>query len=480
MHRSRNSSPIKQMPQLPEEIWAIVASKMTTKEWMSVSHTCRTMYGVQPASITLMPKQIRDFRWLIKHWKQVRHLSLDVELTGNLTIAKCAIAMMNVAHQLSQQLKVLKLSAPVAEDLMCNNCAVNEYRMEVGDRYIVELGTKTCRMCEHIQRAKGDEWSALLTYFVQQASQVQTLSFKMTILDVPLGKTLKHLLINVKDDIGEQGCRSLQQLQCLETLYISHRGWGQKEEPDDDDDDYDELWGKESVSHCRRAKALDMRGSNGLSVVRFVMFAPEAVKVPPGCHVSIECDFLAFCEGREGLPSRYPQLHDACGTWHLHDFRDGYQSEVMAYTLSQQEPIANIISLRLDCTDFCSPETPFEVGQCLQNLRDLEIRSQNDVEVKFIAAVRLERFVVVAKFLHLEAPDLDSFAASIANLYFCVQREWCPMSAALLVAIKRRACLQESHEREAIFPADADREQFKVDACCCGACSKCLGLTDDM
>ncbi len=226
---TEDSTPVTHMPQLPEEIWAIIASKMTTMEWMSVSRTCRTMYSVQPSSITLMPRQIRDFRWLIKHWKQVRDLSLDMELTKHHTIAKCAMTMMKEVHQLSQ-LKLLKLSAPVAEDLKCSECVINEFRRDFGERYLVDLDTKNCPICEHIRRAKGDEWSALLACFVQQAAHVQTLSFKLTTLDMPLVNTLKHLLLNVEDDIDEQGCRALQQMQCLETLYISHQDWKQKKE----------------------------------------------------------------------------------------------------------------------------------------------------------------------------------------------------------------------------------------------------------
>ncbi len=239
-------------------------------------------------------------------------------------------------------------------------------------------------------------------------------------------------------------------------------------------DDYD-LWEDEPVSCCRRAKALDMRGSKGLSVVRFVMVAPESVKVPPGCHVSIECDFAAFREGLKMLPGHYVKLPDACDTWHLHDYRDTYYLEPIASAFSGREPIANIISLRLDCSDYFAG-SPLVVGRCLQKLRHLEIRSDKRVYVEFSADVRLERFVVMAGSLQLVTPDLASFADSIRDLYMCLQSELCPVTAALLrehLAVERWPC---SHKTEVCFPADANWEQYKSDACRCGACSKCLGL----
>ncbi|KAK9917526.1 hypothetical protein WJX75_005312 [Coccomyxa subellipsoidea] len=43
----------------------------------------------------------------------------------------------------------------------------------------------------------------------------------------------------------------------------------------------------------------------------------------------------------------------------------------------------------------CEDSAPFVVGHCLQNLTDLESHSREDVHVKFVTSVLLERFVVI-------------------------------------------------------------------------------------
>ncbi len=64
------------------------------------------------------------------------------------------------------------------------------------------------------------------------------------------------------------------------------------------------------------------------------------------------------------------------------------------------------------------------------------------MQIIFISAVRLERFVVRAESLLLSVYDLSMFAASIKELYFCGDYEFCLVNAALLsrhLAVKLRA-----------------------------------------
>ncbi len=37
---------------LPQEVWELVASYLTLKEWAGFSGTCRAMFPIQPKSIT--------------------------------------------------------------------------------------------------------------------------------------------------------------------------------------------------------------------------------------------------------------------------------------------------------------------------------------------------------------------------------------------------------------------------------------------
>ncbi len=171
--KTKKSPPIVRMPQLPQEIWAITASKMSTRDWMSVSRTSRLMYSLQPASIILVPRQTRDSRWLVKHWKQDCVLLLDMQHTSNRNIAKCATAMLAEVNQLSQ-LRYLKLRAPVDDYARCDECIVEDHRIEYGIDYNAH-GDGPCPGCEQLQRSKGDElkWTALLAIFVQQAGHIE-------------------------------------------------------------------------------------------------------------------------------------------------------------------------------------------------------------------------------------------------------------------------------------------------------------------
>ena len=477
MERRKKKPPsAKRPPDLPVEIWQKIADRMTSRQWAKISITCRTTALVQPSKIQLVPSQIRHFTWLrrrLLHCTKVEALVLDMNQTKELNIGECAVALIEASGQLSEHLKIMKLSATVdMEHLMCKVCIKDDFRETYRGKYVHLHGDK-CDDCDVLQRSQGESWKLLLAHFVRQASQVQTLYFRVTKFDVPLPNTLKHLLLDAKDDINADGCQALQQMPSLETLYIANHQW------------VEEQLGKYGESppgflvedsFCQCTEALDMRASNNLCAVRFVMFIPTSLKVPPGCHVSVECDTVQFS------PMKF------CQNWQINDYSeapgdpDCYLRN-FASTLAADGPLVNITILRLDCQRFASDSgEPFEVGMCLENLLDLEIHSKKDVHVKFNAAARLERFVVMAACVKLGIPNMNNFAGSIKGSYFLWwSNEPCPVTAALLcehVAVKRRRCPECSSKTEMCFPADADWDIYKRMTCSCDACTQCLGLNE--
>ncbi len=52
----------KRCPQLPEEIWALIAAKMSTKEWVKISTTCKMFCRVSCKEKSSVSPPSFDFR----------------------------------------------------------------------------------------------------------------------------------------------------------------------------------------------------------------------------------------------------------------------------------------------------------------------------------------------------------------------------------------------------------------------------------
>lgn len=361
------------------------------------------------------------------------------------------------------------------KDVKCQFCLAND-----------DSRFESCQRCRHLRSWQTDEWAPWLARFLEHAGHVQTLFLRVTVFVVPLSTTIKHLMLVVREDVALLGCQYLQQLQVLETLCIQWAGGVSLNNVNED-----EL--SEGYSFCRSAADLDLRMCRVLAAVRFAMVVPISFKAPEHCRVTIECDSHVFCNELLQQDSRmWRLLEDGCDTWYLLEMLSGTEvyeddwtelyedyCQDLAAMLCSDAPVTQITSLCLDLHWLGS----FKVGQCLKNLKDLEIRQYNkNVEIDFVPGIRLVQFVVVALTARLTVPDLVDFAGSIRKLYFdfdFYNRYRCHVIDALLgqhLAIKPILDPARHYFMKARFPADLMYKR-RID-CHCGACHTCLGLPE--
>ncbi len=459
------SSSKEDLPALPVEVWQMVAARMSTQEWAKVSTTCRAMYQVQPRHISVLPSQIRDIRWVVKHWNEAITLSMNMSSATSLDIAQGGMALlMHSANQLPK-LRIVSLSAPVfGEEVTCGSCLVD-------DTPIVE----SCAECRDLRSKQVDHWAPWLAMFLMHAGHIQTLFLRVTTFSVPLVSTLRHLVLRVREDIDMLGCESLQQLHVLQTLCIQWEGV-----------EHEGHLGEYGHSSCRHAQPLDMSACTQLTAVRLTMLMPYSFAVPEKCRVTIGCDlhfFFGNCDWQNNFIRRTHQNRCA---WHLHETGRGYYRHYntdLLNILSCNTSIGNLTLLRLDLDRIRF----IPMGLCLQNLKNLHIYSKTNnhlqigpVVIQVCQGLRLESFVVVARDLQLRVPigDLADFAGSIKMLYFKFEDYFfspCSVVATLLtqyLAVRPRQRSVYEFSMTARFPRDAKFSH--ADICRCGACNGCL------
>ena len=301
-------------PTLPQEVWSLIAERMTHKDWAKTCGTCQATFRLQLTRVSAAPSNLEELRWLAKHCPSAEIIRWHM-----------------AAGNMEAELQTIQACSPAASFHSVRQLWVS------GDH------------------SKLTQWTF---WVLSNARNLQLLNLES--ISLPLLPTmcqLKHLMLTLKGEqkLNEEFCTRIGQLKRLETLAIEYR----------DKNWYN--WEYNREDYIAEMAAMDLRACPQLSAVSFeyMYIAPAALDLPPGCttHISYDADVLMHSPSWPHASSCI--IHASCSI----------ADKALPQLLRQ--PHQNLTSVQIDLdyhADHLDFSTPFPHLQCL-SVSAIEVES---------------------------------------------------------------------------------------------------------
>ncbi|BDA51380.1 hypothetical protein COCOBI_18-2570 [Coccomyxa sp. Obi] len=362
----------KRCPQLPAEIWSLIAANMSTKEWVQISRTCKMFCRVEPAGPVCLEAGGKTghnaLTWLTQHTPSASSVAVNMDM------------------------------------------AVDDVH-----RFIQQSGSISCSMDLrrlHIQAAPKVLDTSLVfqswmeAYLQAHAYTLEVVSLRIwNLKTVPALLQLQHLMLATRKNLRQPILESFAHLPSLQSLWL----------------------GCDSLKQPDQPYEVDLRGCTNLQRVGFGTTLPKAFHVPPACLVAIDCTARAALNDRELWRDRSSFaefLFDKCHD----DVR--WDRQLRTFLGEPELPAFPMLTqLHLHGKYIGSKQQPMVVdGNHLPVLRDLSIQC-SIIVLSLEETCRLERLSLSVSFLiRMEVPNYKAVCSQLQ--YFRCYSTWKYVNAA--------------------------------------------------
>jgi hypothetical protein len=383
---------------LAEDLWQIVATHMTLRDWARTSGTCHLLHRL-PLSVVRVGDPFNEHKGMLHQGAPVLPHALQGRCWRATCehLAKCIKEASSLRFPLYAGLEWASRRWSVAYIL----------HLELDDEGAEQLAaacTPAGMQLRHLKelhfycRAHSDTCRPMLAWLLSKASHIEALScrsFRKLFYFPPLAY-LKHLMLNSTDFSSLS--RYLPLLLALETLHLD----GHRETYMHEDDGL--------FSNAAHLPSLDLRSNIRLSHIAFQIATVGRLHIPDACKVSfivMDEDYAGQASGQLSWAYLEPVLHSL--SWTCFDSM-GIVDMQRLQMCSALSYVNLVVHHR-----FGDAGMPVELTGHLARLKCLVIHAF-EVHVVVPAYVEWKAFRVVAcgGGLHLTMQDVQSFASTTA------------------------------------------------------------------
>ena len=434
LKRAKTSSggPLSQsVPQLPQEVWTIIAGHMTVRDWVRISSACRTMHSVRLDTILAKPKSLAELLWVAKRWQHAWSLDLDFE-----PLCSRRLFTQSCFNYRGEQLRPSELQALMFEQA-APFCVLQALSLNLGEWW---------------GSTGPQEW---LFPMLVQSSQLRVLHLKMRkSVMLPVLGQLTHLSVS-SSHLPHHCTRGFGDLPRLQVLVLCIENYAED-------------------NHARELnvhRGLDLRQCKQLRALVLKNRMPISLQCPEGCSVCVESQ-VTLCA------HHWEYLRKFCTACHLTTLNDKVASNYyVLHIVAMQCSTLTYLSIGTGVLGIRSLQLKNQLvigADVLPSLKHLRMESRGCAFVRFKGAVRLESFRVRCRNkMRLLFEDVAGFAESLkdAVLSWGQPTTECNTTQALLGAL---ACKKKHYTLEFTSEMSILTLGQPLPQCGCNACESCL------